>query len=153
MVSIYTQPEALLQALVSVLLASWWETRSFCNNFWNLHAFLNSYTPFPVTTLKRLMDQVARQGKMKSCFYLLCLGWLAVYSWLNASTSVFSKIWLLYTFESTPWLVAQTSREVFRIWKNRLKAKYISGFNYQYTVFCVTFKIVFQWICISLARI
>lgn len=84
--------------------------RSFCNNFWNLHAFLNSHTSFPVTSLMRLMDQVGRQGKWNLAFTFCVWAGLVVYSWLNASRSLFTRIWLLYTLESTPLLAPETSR-------------------------------------------
>lgn len=87
--------------------------RSFCNNFWNLHAFLNSLTHFSLSLLwKGLWIKLPGMEKWNLAFAFCVWAGLAVYSWLNAST-VFSKIWLLYTLESTPWLVAETSRGSF----------------------------------------
>lgn len=80
---------------------------SFCNNFWNLHAFLNSHTHLSQSLLWRGW-WIKLSGKENEIFTFCVWAGLVVYSWLSASTSLFTRIWLLDTLESTLRLVAET---------------------------------------------
>lgn len=70
--------------------------RSFCNNFWNVHAFLNFHPHLPSVFFEEAYESSGQVRNRKSCFYLLCLAGLVVYRWLSAS-SLFTRIWLLHT--------------------------------------------------------
>ena len=80
---------------------------SFCNNFWNLHAFLNSHTHLSQSLLWRGW-WIKLSGKENEIFTFCVWAGLVVYSWLSASASLFTRIWLLDTLESTLRLVAET---------------------------------------------
>lgn len=80
---------------------------SFCNNFWNLHAFLNSHTHLSQSLLWRGW-WIKLSGKENEIFTFCVWAGLVVYSWLSASTSLFTRIWLSDTLESTLRLVSET---------------------------------------------
>lgn len=133
-------PRAQLQALVLALLASGWETLDhFAITSEIYMLFWTLLHTFPCHYFEKAYGSSwqARKNEILLLPSVFGLGWLCIAdSMLPVCLARFDYYTHLNLLHG---LLLKLQGEVFRIWKNRLKAKHISDFNYQYTVFCVTF--------------